>query len=225
MTKSKSQLKWLATTITIVSLISLLLSFWLLSKQMNILVETIILVVFVFFFNFFLFSKREMNNVNVIIWLFGSFYLIIKQFLNFRHYRFFSGVFTPFWIIPLIIGVSTGVVTVIAIWKNSKLWGKLGYFILVAFVITALLSAIITNLNYALNFSEPTKTIVTIEDKNIDFGRKSPTTYKFAFTQNDKKHYIQVPYSDYCKYNIGNIYELAIYEGAFGEKFYMSTKY
>lgn len=205
MTKSKSQLKWLATTITIVSLISLLLSFGFLSKQINILVEIIILVVFVLSFNFFLFTKREMNNANVIVWLFGSFYLIIKQFLNFRHYRFFSGAFTPFWIIPLIIGVGAGIVTIIAIWKNTKFWGKVGYFILVAFVITALLSAIITNLNYALDFSEPTKTIVTIEDKNIDFGRKSPTTYKFAFTQNDKKHYIQVPYSDYCKYNIGNI--------------------
>lgn len=225
MGKSKN-FNCLANTVTITALVALLLSFGYLSKQINLLVETVVLIGFMFSFNFFLFTKREINRANILIWLFGSFYLILKQLLNFSHYEFLSGAFTPFWIIPSIVGISVGISVIVLIRKSTKLWGKVGYFVLVAFISTVLLSTIIANLNYALDFNEPTKMIVTIEDKDIDFGRRfSPTKYKLRFTQNDKKHYVQVPYSDYCKYNIGNIYELAVYDGAFGEKFYMSTKY
>ena len=223
--RPKHKLNKLATTVTIVSLVVLLLSFGYLSRQINLLIETTVLFSYVFFFNLFLFTKRDMNDGNILIWIFGSFYLVIKQCINFSHYSFLSGGLTPFWIIPLIIGLSAGILLVAFMWKNIKFWDKVLFFVILTAVITIFLSIMITNLNYALDYKEHTKTIITIEDKRVSGGYKKLTTYKFRFTQNDKKYYVEVPASDYAKYRVGDIYDIVVCEGAFGEEFYISGKY
>lgn len=223
--KTKKNSGVLATIITIVSIAALLLSYGYLSKQINILVQVALFLVLLFFFNLFLFTKREMNNLHTVVWLFEIFYLVIMQLINFSHYEFLSGYFTPFWEIPLLIGTALGITVIVLIWKQSKFWGKLGYFILVVFITTALLASVITNLNYALDFSEPTKTVITIEDKDIDLRRKAPASYKFRFVKGSKKHYVEVPASVYNEYDVGDIYDLVVYNGAFGEEFYICADY
>ncbi len=221
--KAKKNSDALGTIVTIVSIATLLLSYGYLSKQINILVQVVLLLILLFFFNFFLFARKETTNLHTAVWMFEMLFVFLSLFINFRYFSFLKKGIIPFWQIALAVGIAAGVAATAFMCKHTRFWGRIGCFALSFFLVAFTVEMMIANLNYALDFSKPTKTIITIEDKDFDYNRRSPNSYEFEFTIDGREFDIEVPSSVYDEYDVGDIYELIVYNGAFDEAFYMSN--
>ena len=126
----------------------------------------------------------------------------------------------------LIISVVLGIALVVSMLKISaiknKFWGSVGCFLLGTGLSIAILAVALGNLNYALDQTIPEIVTVTIEDKDIDRNRKRSDDYEFIFTVEKEKHSVKVPHKVYYDYEIGDTFEIKIYQGAFDYPFIMA---
>jgi len=82
----------------------------------------------------------------------------------------------------------------------------------------------ICTLNFTLDQSTPTYESFIIIDKKIQTGSRSITSYELKVQRNEKSFYISVDDSVYYSFEIGDEFNLAIYNGAFNVKYYIYEK-
>ena len=122
----------------------------------------------------------------------------------------------------LTIGITVGVLlSVVFFWKGKSIATRILIMILSCLVCVVFSWAMITNLNYLLDFSEPKYYSAVIEDKDFDHHRKSPDSYEFKLTADGKSFYLEVPRSTYKAYDVGDTYSFKKYNGAFGKPFFL----
>lgn len=106
--------------------------------------------------------------------------------------------------------------------KDNRLSEKLGLVFAVGFAVFVFCTYTAYNLNYALDFSDPVIYTVEIEEKDIVSGYKQSTRHSFTFTIEGKTVKLNIPKSDYYAYEVGDVYTVKCYEGAFGDNFYLN---
>ena len=170
------------------------------------------------------FASRKVGW-NAITWLLELCYLGLVFVCCVEDYRFVD-LWIPFLPLSLAVGVLVSTVVMAKwLWKGSRFWGRIGYFVLCCFLATALCASCILHANYALDFSEPEEYILVIEDKDCDHHRKSPNSYEFTFSVDGQSFDLEVAYAEYRTYAVGDTYRVLRYAGAFGEPFYISGEY
>ena len=61
-----------------------------------------------------------------------------------------------------------------------------------------------------------------IENKDIDRNRKSSDDYEFIFSVGGEKYSVKVPSEMYYSYEIGDTFDIKMYQGAFDHPFFMA---
>ncbi len=139
-------------------------------------------------------------------------------------FDFVADVFSPFWVPALVIAVIGGAVfSVFLRYIKVKLLARIGAFVLVLFLVFLVAVAILSNLNYVLDFSEPVCEPVLIVNKDFSGSLRGPTRHYFKVqTKEGVTLRVEVSAIDYAQYQIGDSYEITYYNGAFGEPFYLA---
>ncbi len=136
-------------------------------------------------------------------------------------YTFTDGSFFPFWQWLLPISAVIGALAVPLFLRiKLRFWSSVGSFVLTVFFAFMLLECYTCHLNYALDDSEPQSYVLRIEGKDLDLHRKSPDSYEFIFTVEGKPLELEVSRSTYRRFEVGDLYPVRLYKGAFGKSFY-----
>ena len=140
-------------------------------------------------------------------------------------YTYLNGWF-PLRNAVIIVSIIFGAALVVLMLKISaikkKFWGSVGCFLLGVTMSIAMLAITLGNLNYALDRSTPEIKTVTIKDKDIDLNRKSADDYEFIFIVDGESYSVEVPSEIYYDYEIGDTFDIKIYQGAFNCPFFMA---
>ena len=129
-----------------------------------------------------------------------------------------------FWLPSLIVSVVITAVSVVLLVKNyiplkdDRLSEKIALGFAVMMACFALMWATASNLNFALDTSEPVASEEIILDKTSTSGKNS--SYYFHVEINGEKHKIDVSSSTYREYEVGDTFQILYYEGAFNDPFY-----
>ena len=139
-------------------------------------------------------------------------------------YTFLNG--APFFLLSLIIGIPFSVLCTIGAIRLKTIrrafWPAIGVFVIMLMVFTALILSVALNFNHVLDTSEPQKVTVVIEDKEIDFNRRSRDDYEFVFTYEGKEYNLEVPRSVYDRYEEGELFPIELHQGAFQHPFFIA---
>jgi len=129
----------------------------------------------------------------------------------------------PFVVIPLIVGIISTVVFFVFSTKDSKLWLRILWSIIIGFVAAFYCSGFIMNLNYAFDTSEPEVCTAVIIDKDRTSGsRRRSSRYDFDVAYDGEEFSLYVSRSEYKFYEVGDTVRFYKYKGAFGKPFYIS---
>jgi len=74
-------------------------------------------------------------------------------------------------------------------------------------------------INYAFDSGMTETYVVDITDKEMSRRRK-PDAYEFEYVINGEKHDVEVPFSVYQSYDVGDPFKLYKFKGALGKAFY-----
>ena len=138
-------------------------------------------------------------------------------------YSFYKEPFIPFWEISLALGLAVGIfVTVKWVWKGTGWGGRIGSLVLCTVLAFFLCWIPLCHLNYLLDFEPPAEKQAVIEEKDVVRHRKSPDSYEFELTVDGESFDLEVGWSEYGRYEVGDTYTFKAYKGAFGKPFYMA---
>ena len=145
--------------------------------------------------------------------------------LGFRvQYTFVNGMPTSLLIIPAIAGFAVSILFTFAFRIHNEKLRPIGTFIgmilIFAFLFAFGFCMIGTHLNYVLDTTPPVPCEAVIEDKEIEHHRKSPDTYEFIVTIDEKRIPLDVSSEEYHRYDIGDTYAFYRHQGAFNIPFY-----
>lgn len=170
------------------------------------------------------------NSENGAVALIGTLFFI--PLLSLINSVYFVGRYTylnswfPLRNAVIIVSIIFGAALVVLMLKISaikkKFWGSVGCFLLGVMMSIATLVITLGNLNYALDRSTPEIKTVTIKDKDIDQNRKSADDYEFIFIVDGESYSVEVPSEIYYDYEIGDTFDIKIYQGAFDHPFFMA---
>jgi hypothetical protein len=199
-----------------------------LGLKQSILVKTVLLVLF--FAAYFVVranSKQKNISGNRAQEIFTSqmFLTLVLTVFFARYFTFTETGFAflaPAIVIAILIAGAIFVIFINDSDKKRTKGTKIGIFLIVCFVSVFVVWANIANLNYVLDFSEPEAYRVNIEDKDHTRRRKGIDWYTFTVTVNGKPVDIEVSASEYNAYEIGDMYTVNLYKGAFGEPFFIA---
>ena len=128
---------------------------------------------------------------------------------------------TPLLIGSAILGILAG--TVFTIWyfrHKYKVLAIIGLSLCFDILFTSIFMLSAVHLNYLFDTKPPIECEAIIEDKNIDYNRKSPDEYEFIVTIDGKRITMQVSSEEYRRYEIGDTYTFYRYQGVFNIPFY-----
>jgi len=135
-------------------------------------------------------------------------------------YSYADGSLFPYWGILLILGVIVTLAVGLK-WLKSIRWNWLGYLPVGTLVAFMLAGAAVANLNCMLDFSEPTRCVAVIEDKDHHRSRKAPDSYEFQVTVDGYTFDLEVSSAEYNQKEIGDVCYFKRYNGAFGKSYYL----
>lgn len=177
-----------------------------------------LLILVPFLFRFVLHKAFSRNSA----WKVLACFLFLVLLISANSYTFTDGSFFPFWQWLLPISAVIGAASTLLIFrKKLHFWSSVGSFALIAFFAFLLLECYTCHLNYALDDSEPQSYVLTIEEKDYHFHRKSPDSFEFVFTLEGKTLELEVSRSTYHRFDVGDYYYVRLYKGAFGKSFYL----
>ena len=170
----------------------------------------------------FVFFKGE-HVTRIFIWMGLVFLSLMGLVFTVGAYTFYDEPFLPFWRISLILGAVIGVfLTAKLVWRNQK-WGiRLLSYVVFAFIAAGGVMITAMNLNYLLDTRPPAEIQTVIKDKHVHTSTRSANTYHFEVTVNGEFVELDVPWTEYRKYDEGDVYTFRKYGGAFGEPFYIA---
>ena len=138
-------------------------------------------------------------------------------------YSFYKESFIPFWEISLALGLVVGIfVTVKWLWKGAGWGGRIGGIALGTVLVFFLCWISLCHLNYLLDFQPPVEKQAVIEEKQVRRHTKSPDSYEFELTVDGETFDLEVGWSEYNRYEVGDTYTFKEYKGAFGKPFYIA---
>lgn len=157
----------------------------------------------------------------LVLWILSLFTIIFRA-LN---YSFIDGSLLPFWKLPLALGgLVSAWITIRWIWKKAKMPIRILSFLLLFVVLTCIFSVFASHLNYTLDSEEPIRRVARIEEIDSSYSSgHAPTRYYFTLTVDGETVYLDVSWSDYMKYEVGEVYKFEQYNGAFDKPFYISS--
>lgn len=174
------------------------------------------------------FKRREEENSWLVSWgvpigIVGGLVSFIGSVYTVSAYSFYKEPFIPFWEISLALGLAVGIfVTVKWLWKGAGWGGRIGGVILCTVLVFFLCWIPLCHLNYLLDFEPPAEKQAVIEEKDVVRHRKSPDSYEFELTVDGESFDLEVGWSEYDRYEVGDTYTFKAYKGAFGKPFYMA---
>lgn len=128
-----------------------------------------------------------------------------------------------FWQLSIVIGLIIGVLFFIYFNHDSKLFNRILVAAAVCLISAMMVDIFITNLNYALCFSEPQQCTAVIEDTDWSSGGHRGLSHcEFEVTVDGKKLDIYVSQSEFSSHKVGDTITFYKYKGAFGKSFYIS---
>lgn len=169
-------------------------------------------------------NKEIIKNVVFYVGIFAIINLIGLS----SDYHFING--SPFWIISIVFGlIISGVVIYKVFGKhnykndtNKNTGGMVVLFLVVALFACVGIRSVIVNLNCVLDTKAPEKCEAVIKDKRQINRRKGTDSYEFKISVDGDTFYLDVPYSDFHKYDSGDIYRFTKYQGALDQSFYIA---
>lgn len=164
-------------------------------------------------------TLRLPTQIIFFLGIFSLLGIIYKGFV----YSFVHEPFLPFWEISLVLGVALAVFVMMK-WcrKGTKAGGRIGGILAFSFLFFCLIMILICHANFLLDFHEPTEQVARIEEKDTDYNRNGPDTYKFKVVTGGESFYLEVSLLEYEQYEVGDTYTFRQYEGAFGTPFYIA---
>lgn len=172
---------------------------------------------------FICFSDEKEKYNKISLTLSGSWIMLflVVAFPAFSHYTYTSGAFMPFLGISLVIGIIVGIVY--GFFHRDRINSTHWIFMfLVSLIVFFVVNIYISHFNYILDTNEPERCIAVIEDKEHRRNRKSADSYEFQLTVDGETFDLDVPFSEYDKYEIGDTYVFTKYQGAFNEPFFIA---
>lgn len=217
----------LPLTVRIVSslYVSLLWLPWVIeSSQVLLLIDIIVFFIWLIYIGALLLIKKE--KYLILNW--ETIFLGISVCISFKDYTFIDNSF-PFWELPLIIAFIALIATIVLLVseffvpKDNRKSERIAWPILVAFFAFFLTWSIICNLNYALDFTEPQIYTATVVEKEIiTHSRGRTSDYVFHLLVGERKIKMYVSQTEYYHYDENNNFPVKLYDGAFGEPFFIS---
>lgn len=194
--------------------------------QMVVLLHVIALYLHVIAFIVIFALKWGSRHMVSVLALFLSFFYVASYLLLTDRYSFFGGIPNAFVFVALL---SAAVITVVlmitaasALWRGRKWLGRIGWVLLILFLTFAIFLVSIIHLNYALGDETPQAWSAQIEDKDYHHSRKGRDRYEFIMTIDSETVDVEVTFAEYYAYEVGDIYTVYRYEGAFGKPFYLA---
>ena len=205
---------WFAVLLALNYLLELRTFLWL---AMILSAALVIIKVFICFSD----EKEKYDKISHTLFLGWVLLFLVIAFPAFSHYTYTSGAFMPFWRISLVIGIITGILYGISHRDrvNSTHWI---FMFLVSLIVFFVVNIYTSHLNYILDTNEPERRIAVIEDKEHNRHRKSADSYEFQLTLDGETFDLDVPFSEYNKYEVGDTYVFTEYQGAFNEPFFIA---
>ena len=149
------------------------------------------------------------------------------MFMQFNmDYTFLDGK-EHYWQISLVLALVVGAVGCYLMMKgmivleDDRISEKICWCFVATFAAFVLFWTTVTNLNYLLDFSQPQQCFMTIADKDIDSSR-SGTYYEFILVYEGKEIELDVSQSEYFQYEIGDSFSVDLYQGFFGDAYYIA---
>ncbi len=176
---------------------------------------------------------RDSDNTNMLLTFEAVFYLIFV--LDFSRYTKQTNKLA-FLLIPIIISICFSALATIVgslVLKKRKSWAQkkakkehVGPLILVAFftlIFSWMISYItVDNLNYVFDSSRPASYSAKIVDKSYTGRNRNIRSYRLKLEINGETVWIYVTSSQYSSYSAGEDFEVNLYNGAFGEQYFIS---
>lgn len=171
-------------------------------------------------------GKSEFELFDVTFWVLMYITILLSSLFRCLMYSFTESVFIPFLPAAIITGVVFGTLTTcLTLKKRLTKDVRIKVFLLSSLLVAFVAWPFTVHLNYALDTSNPAQYYIKIQDKEFSNRWRLPDSYKFEFAVNDKPFSVDVPSSDYAKYEVGDTYLLYRYEGAFGVPFFITGNY
>ena len=171
-------------------------------------------------------GKPEFELFDVTFWVLMYITILLSSLFRCLMYSFTESVFIPFLPAAIITGVLFGTLTTcLTLKKRLTKDVRIKVFLLSSLLVAFVAWPFTAHLNYALDTSDPAQYYIKIQDKELSRKWRLPDSYEFEFTVNDKTFSVDVPSSDYGKYEVGDTYLLYRYEGAFGVPFFITGNY
>lgn len=154
-------------------------------------------------------------------------FLFFVLLLQMRYYTYLDGK-THYWVFSLVMALLAGIVACYFIHRGLR-WlldedtvlERICVCFVVSFAVFMISWSTANNINYFLDFSEPEEYCMTIADKDIDSSR-SGTYYEFTLVYEGKEIELDVSQSEYYQYEIGDSFSVDLYQGFFGDAYYIA---
>ncbi len=136
--------------------------------------------------------------------------------------------YLKFIILPAILAIATIPITVILLEKGKIELDKPTFtegvltVLAVSFLSFIMLFLTICNLNFSLDFSTPTEERAIIKDTYFSGGGRTPTHYSLLLDINGEEIEFEASPEEYLTHDVGDIFYVELYKGAFGAKYYIS---
>jgi hypothetical protein len=136
---------------------------------------------------------------------------------------FANGEIFALWPVALGVALISGaLITAILVFEKYKVLKYIGSFCFITLLAFITITFIISDLNYALDRSEPERYVAVIENKNISgYGRRVAKSYEFTVTVNGETFDVEVPRSASREYEEGDYCVIHYYKGAFDKPYYV----
>lgn len=192
------------------------------SRRMLLLSNMLLVFVGIGYLLYLWFRKDQINKP-----LLGATVVLGLMLMRFNmDYTFWDGK-EHYWLISLVLALLVGaagcylMIKGLIVLKDDRISEKICWCFLVTFVAFVLFWTTANNLNYLLDFSQPQQCFMTIAEKDIDSSR-SGTYYEFALVYEGKEIELDVSQSEYYQYEIGDNFPVDLYQGFFGDAYYIA---
>lgn len=220
---------WAERIITLASIISVIVSYFTFSAKVFVLTVIPIFILIAVLLAVYVAKRRKDDRIageKWMIWKVWSYELLLlfclilscSDFFGFAHGEIFA-----LWPVALGVALVTGaLITAILVFEKYKVLKYIGSFCLITLLAFITVIVIISNLNYALDRSEPERYVAVIENENVyRYGRRARRSYEFTVTVNGDTFDVDVPRSASREYDEGDYCVIHYYKGAFDKPYYV----
>ncbi len=172
----------------------------------------------------YLVIQKKKNNEPL---MFATMFFAIMLLDFMRDYTYVDGNDMRHWQIGLVMALIVGGVACYLMFngfirlKDDRMSEKVCWCIISTFAAFILFWSTANNLNYVLDYSLPDQYQMTIVDKEI-VSTRSDTHYELTLVYKEKEIDLNVTQSTYFQYEIGDRFPVELYQGFFGDSYYIS---